>query len=113
MNEYSQGEVSSMDMRRHLLDEHKLYRVRVRETTYLWGSAGIKNNASFPSPLILHVHNDPAGQPISISTQTADGTVTLLGTLQPGELFSISIQNISGVFGSQTAFESDVNCVIK
>ena len=88
------------------------YAVRVRGTMYLWGSAGITQNISFSKPLVLHVHNDPMGEIVTLGTQVAAGTKMILGTLQPGECVSIPAQDISGIFAS-CASESTVNCLIK
>lgn len=98
------------------------YKVRVRATrVYLWGSAGIVSNATYPSPLLLHVVNDKHGEVITVSTQTAAPTnppgplppATLIATLQPGECFSISIQNIIGVSTTcGQGLESTVYCIL-
>jgi hypothetical protein len=91
---------------------HRLsYEVRVRGTLYLWGSAGITQNTSYTSPLLLHIRNDEHGEVVTLGTQVAAGTQTTYGTLQPGECYSIPIQQISGVFAS-CALESTVYCVI-
>jgi hypothetical protein len=96
------------------VEGHRHYVVRVRDTKYLWGSAGITSNVSFASPMILHIHNDVEGEPVTFGTATADGTKTTIGTLQAGESFSISIQNnICGVFATCTPLESEVSCLIK
>jgi hypothetical protein len=96
---------------------HRLeYEVRVRgtATSSLWGSLGITQNATFQSPLVLHIRNDAHGEVINISTQVASGAPTKIGALQPGECFSIAIQNISVVLANCAAgLESTVYCVIK
>jgi hypothetical protein len=95
-------------------EHHRLYTVRVRSaTTYLWGSSGIKSNASFASPLILHIHNEVAGEPVTFGTETSDGAQTTIGTLQPGQSFSVSINDVRGVFATCTVVESNVSCSIK
>ncbi len=92
------------------------YEVRVRGTMYLWGSAGVAANIKFSKPLLLHMRNDVFGEPVTFGTQTAAqvaaGTQTRLGTLQPGEVVSIPVQDISGVFAT-CALESTVACMIK
>lgn len=92
------------------------YEVRVRGTTppkYLWGSAGVKpKDLTFDKPLILHIRNNAFGETITFGTQVAAGTQTVIGTLQPGECVSISLQNISGVFAT-CLLESTVACLIK
>jgi hypothetical protein len=103
------------------------YRVRVRPipTTppalpqCLWGSAGLAQDITFPKALILHISNDPFGEPVTFGTQVISGpppsppTQTTIGTLKPGECISIPIQGFSGVFAFTLAFESTVYCFIK
>lgn len=91
------------------------YEVRARGTTsptFLWGSAGITKDLDFGKPLVLHIHNDLFGEVIAFGTQTAAGIQASLGTLQPGECVSISLNGISGVFASCEK-ESAVCCLIK
>jgi len=92
------------------------WQVRVRGSrdlpVYLWGSAGIKENLRFSTPLVLHVHNDVFGEEITIGTRVANGVMTTLGTLQAGEAVSIPVQAISGVFAT-CELESTVWCLIK
>ena len=85
--------------------------VRVRGTMYLWGSAGITTNVMFHLPLLLEVHNDISGEPVTVGTETATGVRTTLGTLQPGERYTISIQASRGVFAT-CALESRVSCYL-
>ncbi|GAA3429506.1 hypothetical protein GCM10018953_66900 [Streptosporangium nondiastaticum] len=87
------------------------YSVKVRGLRYLWGSAGITQNLTFEKPLILHVANDRAGEPITIGTQVAAGAKTALGTLQPGEYLSLSVNDISGVY-ADCALDSIVHCLV-
>jgi hypothetical protein len=88
------------------------YKVRVRTTMYLWGSAGISQNLNFAQPLVLHVYNDVHGEVVNIGTQVAGGAQTALGSLQPGEAVSIQMQGISGVYAT-CALESNVSCLIR
>jgi hypothetical protein len=99
----------------------RYYQVRVRgsesQPTFLWGSAGIIQAITFPTPLILHVHNDTFGETISLQTQSpGGGSLTQYGTLEPGECVSIPIQTVSGVgaFCDPRADvpESTVTCAI-
>lgn len=89
------------------------YSVRVRGSTFLWGSSGLTKDLTFASPLILHIANDRYGQVITLNTRTSILSVppTVYGTLQPGEVVSLPIQGIAGVF-AQCAEESIVRCVI-
>ena len=82
----------------------------MRETVYLWGSAGLTEDITFARPLVLH--NDDFGEPITIGTQVASGTRTSLGTLAPSECVSIPVQTISGVYAT-CALETNVRCLIK
>jgi hypothetical protein len=98
------------------LTQHLEYKVRVRGAVapfvFLWGSNGITKNSAFQTPLVLHIRNDVFGAEISVGTQVAGGNQTVLGKLEPGETFSIQIQDIVGVFAS-CELESTVHCVIK
>jgi hypothetical protein len=78
---------------------------------FLWGSGGIIQNITFARPLLLHIRNDLFGERITFGTQTATGTKTTIGTLDPGECVSIQMQDISGVFAT-CEFESVVACVL-
>ena len=93
--------------------DHRLeYTVRVRGTLCLWGSLGITQNAEFQTTVLLHLRNDRYGQEVTIGTLVS-GTQSAIGTLQPGECFSIPIQDITGIYASCAApYESDVYCVI-
>ena len=73
----------------------------------------MKNNVSFASPVTLHIHNDSDGQPITLGQTVAGGAQTILGTLQAGEAYSISIENVIGIYATQTEFESTVTCLIR
>lgn len=87
------------------------YEVLVRNKVYLWGSGGITVDLSVAPAPILHVWNAILGEPITIGTHKADGTEEMLGTLQPGEHFSIELNDISGVF-AVCGLESRVACTI-
>lgn len=87
------------------------YKVKVRGSMFLWGSASITQNLTFANPLLLHVRNDEHGEPVTFGTLSIDGTRNTLGTLQAGEAFSVPIQNIIGVFASCT-LDSSVSCTV-
>src|SRR2546423_10930129 len=76
------------------------YEVKVRETMFLWGSAGITKDISFDKPLLLHIHNELFGEVITLGTQKASGTKEIIGTLKPGEFVSIPLNDLSGLFAS-------------
>lgn len=88
------------------------YEIKVRGTMYLWGSAGITENIKFEKPLLLHIYNDLFGEVITFGTHKASSTKEIIGTLQPGEFVTISLNDISGVFASCEQ-ESPVCCLIK
>lgn len=106
------------------------YKVRVRPTAppappqCLWGSAGLLQDMTFTQPLILHLHNDLFGEPVTFGTLVVTGpppspgapppppAQTPMGTLQPGECISIPLHGYSGVFAT-CAVESTVYCLIK
>jgi len=88
------------------------YEVRVRASTFLWGSAGLLQDFTFSQAVVLHVRNDVFGEPITLSTRVAAGTQTNLGTLLPGECVSVPLQGISGVVAT-CARESAVACLLR
>ena len=47
------------------------YEIKVRETMYLWGSAGITADLVFNTPLLLHFQNDLFGEVITFGTRKA------------------------------------------
>jgi hypothetical protein len=87
------------------------YSVKVRGLKYLWGSAGLIKDVKFEKAFILHIANDLAGEPVEIGTQIASGTKTELGTIQPGECISVSVNDISGIY-ADCNFETLVHCFI-
>ena len=87
------------------------YKVKVRGSMFLWGSASITQNMTFTTPLLLHIRNDERGEPVTFGTLSIGGARTTLGTLQAGEAFSVPMQNISGVF-ADCALDSSVCCTI-
>jgi hypothetical protein len=105
MREYSQ-----IDIFESLSTPH--YRLRVRGSAFLWGSAGIAHDIVFDKPLILHVRNDPTGDPLKLETVAASGTRHAIGTLGPGECVSLSIQKITGIAASCKG-ETMVGCIIQ
>jgi hypothetical protein len=87
------------------------YSIKVRGTTYVWGSAGLVKNLTFGKPFILHLVNDRAGQPVTIGTRVAAGAKTDLGIIQPGECLSLPVHDITGVY-AECALDSLVHCLI-
>jgi len=89
---------------------HPSYQVRVRGAMYLWGSDDMAPK-TFDSPLLLHVRNNVFGQAVTLAT-VISGASTTLGTLQPGQCYTIAIQGMSGVTATCTT-ESAVDCLIQ
>jgi hypothetical protein len=85
------------------------YEVKVRGTLYLWGSTGVVSNLQWP--LLLILRNDVVGDPITIETETTDGTKKLMGTLQKGECYTLSLLGLRGVLAT-CEMDSNVTCVI-
>ena len=90
------------------------YCVRVRKFAYLWGSDGLTENITLPSPLLLHVRNDLFGEPVEMGTEEVSNTGNVqapFGTLNPGQCVSIPIQSICGVYALCDT-ETTVSCMI-
>ncbi len=92
-------------------DDHHDYRLRVRGTIYVWGSANMAP-ITFPNPMLLYIHNDLFGEQITVGTQTSGGPLQPLGTLDPGELVTIPLQGYSGVYAT-CSLESNVRCTVR
>jgi hypothetical protein len=88
-----------------------VYSIKVRGLRYVWGSAGLIQNLKFEKPFILHLANDRAGEAVTIGTHVATGANTNLGTIQPGECVSVSVNEISGIY-ADCALETIVHCLI-
>jgi hypothetical protein len=84
------------------------YSVKVRATAYLWGSSGI--SAPLSVPLLLIVRNDLWGDPIEIGSENLSSSRGL-GTLQPGECWTVPLQGLRGVF-AKCATDSTVTCTL-
>lgn len=91
------------------------YSVRVRgDAVYLWGSGGLTENITLPSPLLLHVRNDLFGEPVQLGTESVSNAGRVrspLGVLDHGQCVSIPIQSMSGVYALCDT-ETAVSCVI-
>ena len=86
------------------------YEVKVRDTMFLWGSAGVTVNLGWP--LLLVIRNDVHGDPITFGTETTTaGSRKTFGTLQPGECYTIPLADVRGVFATCAA-DSNVTCTI-
>jgi hypothetical protein len=70
------------------------YPVRVRGTTYVWGSAGL--SGIFPLQLVLVINNNAFGDVAKIASESPTGT-RQIGTLQPGECWTLPLEGLHGV----------------
>ena len=70
------------------------YLVKVRGKSYLWGSSGITSDLTWP--LLLVLNNDLLGDPINLGSDSSNGESSL-GTLQPGECWTIPLKGLRGV----------------
>jgi len=91
---------------------HASYEVRVRGTMFLWGSASVTKSPEFDKPLVLHLRNNVFGEVVTVGTQGGPTGPVPYGQLNPGEAFSIPIQNITGVVAT-CALETNVDCLIQ
>jgi hypothetical protein len=78
------------------------FQVRVRGKTYLWGSAGNKDNlASGPPTLYLTFRTERHGEQVTYVREVLDNqghlTPSQPGTLEPGEAVTIVLNGASGV----------------
>ena len=84
------------------------YSVKVRTKTFLWGSSGVAADLSIP--LMLVIHNDLWGDPVSLGSEGGAGQSNL-GTLQPGECWTVPLFGLRGVHASCDA-DSTLMCTI-
>ena len=72
------------------------YRVKVRGLTYLWG--GDMSPATDLTSIYLHFRVEESGETVVISTrEKKNDALKLVGTLKPGESFTMPLNNLSGV----------------
>jgi hypothetical protein len=95
------------------------YTVKVRavqDTTknYLWGGDEIESGAKSASPLFLTFRVDEMGEKIEFGTAIGKST-TLKGKLKPGETFSISLSEITGIYATciPGRIDTKVECSIE
>jgi hypothetical protein len=84
------------------------YSVKVRTKVYLWGSSGVTTDLGVP--LLLIIQNDLWGDPVSLGSYAGSGEADL-GTIQPGECWTIPLIGLRGVHAICDT-DSTVNCVI-
>ena len=92
------------------------YRVKIRRSTtvpltYMWGGDGIQANSRVA--LVLSFRVEEEGEPIEFGIRKIGGgnPNSVLGSLQPGETFSLHLDGIAGVFAS-CEFDAYVACTI-
>jgi hypothetical protein len=85
------------------------YEVKIRDRVWLWGSAGIKVNLDWPA--LLTIRNNLFGEAVQIGTQKAGVDAQKIGSLQPGECYTIPLDGLSGVFASCPT-DTSVACTI-
>jgi len=71
------------------------YILRVRGKVYIWGSNDIQVAQS--SSLVLVVNNDAFGDVIEIASEDLGGTTVIMGTLQPGQCWTVVLTGLCGV----------------
>ena len=85
------------------------YDTKVRGSTYLWGSDGIASSLNWP--LLLTVRVDVLGDPVQIQSELPNGQKTIIGTLQAGECYTMSLLGLRGVIATCDQ-DASVSCVI-
>lgn len=85
------------------------YVVRVRDKVYVWGSADL--TAALAVPLVLVINNDVLGETVDISSEGTDGVPTALGTIRPGECWTLVLTGLRGVAAS-CATDTTLACSI-
>ena len=71
------------------------YIVRVRGTAYVWGSSDL--DVALSMPLVLVMNNDAFGDVVEIASESPVGTPAVLGTLQPGQCWTLVLTGLRGV----------------
>lgn len=85
------------------------YLVRVRGGVYLWGSDDI--DIPLASALALVVNNDAFGDLIELASEAPQGAPVALGTLQPGQCWTVALTGLRGVTAT-CATDTTVSCAI-
>jgi hypothetical protein len=74
------------------------YIVRVRGKVYVWGSNDL--DVALSLPLFLVVNNNAFGDAVEIASEHLTGAPKVLGTLQPGECWTLVLTGLRGVTAS-------------
>jgi hypothetical protein len=85
------------------------YIVRVRNKVYVWGSSDIE--VALPSPLMLVLNNDAFGDAVEIASESPQGAPAVLGTLQPGQCWTLVLTGLRGVTAT-CATDTTLACAI-
>lgn len=85
------------------------YIVRVKDKVYVWGSNDFKGSSSLP--LVLIMNNDPHGDHVEVSSESSTGVTTPLGTLQPGQCWSLPLSGLRAVVATCTT-DTTLACAI-
>ena len=85
------------------------YIVRVRGKAYVWGSNDIE--VALSSPLVLVVNNDAFGDVIEIASESLQGAPVVMGTLQPGQCWTLVLTGLRGVTAT-CATDTTLACAI-
>ena len=85
------------------------YIVRVRGKVYVWGSSDI--GVALSSPLLLVVNNDAFGDAIEIASEALQGAPVMIGTLQPGQCWTLALTGLRGVTAT-CATDTTLACAI-
>lgn len=90
------------------------YRVKVKTRslqphTFLWGGEQIVR--PFSKGLYLIIRVDETGEDIILNARDGNGGLHSLGTLKAGELYSVSLNDFTGV-AAESNFDTYVNCAI-
>ena len=85
--------------------------MKVRQKTYLWGSAGINVDLSWP--LLLVIHNDAFGDAVELGTESVTAPAIDLGTIGPGECWTTPLAGLKGVHATCVVdTDSTLSCAI-
>lgn len=79
--------------------------------TYLWGGAEVTNPFISQSPLFLTFRVDEMGEEITVKTEKNQQDI---GKLQPGETFTIQLNNLTGISAQcNGGVDTKVECFIE
>ena len=85
------------------------YIVRVRDKAYVWGSNDF--DVALATPLVLVMNNDAFGDVVEIASESPLGAPAVLGTLQPGQCWTLVLTGLRGVTAT-CATDTTLACAI-